>query len=99
MTISWYARWRRHVPGRTGWRYIARLADHNCRLMAACVTTQARILFRQRDVDIVVVTFERVDVGGVSYITTNRAICLAAGSTVAVICFNSCDGDLRCAAK
>jgi DNA polymerase III delta prime subunit len=79
--------------------YWKRLTDHGCRLITARVTTQARILFRQRDVDIVVVTFERVDVGGVSYITTNRAICLAAGSTVAVICFNSCHGNLRCAAS
>jgi sugar/nucleoside kinase (ribokinase family) len=35
---------------------------------------------------------------GYLHITTNRAICLAAGSTVAVICFNSCHGN-RCAAS
>jgi hypothetical protein len=44
--------------------HVTRLADHDGRLMTARETAQARVLLRQWDVDIVVVPFERLDVGG-----------------------------------
>jgi hypothetical protein len=46
--------------------HVARFADHDCWIVTARVPTQAWMLFRQRDVDIVVVTPERVEVGGLS---------------------------------